>query len=237
MCWLCVCCDRHGGAGCRFLCLALTSMSLAETRRDRGPHQYLNSLTFLRGLPALHSHFYSSSPICPFSFLSLCPSFFFFHQATFILSIPFSGLYISDCVIYSLSFLLSQCVLEFVTECYLLCLTTWCKVLDSLYFGCPEWVFGSGEISMATSQRLNLSSKLYWIFVPIFHGNDNSFTAVSLYALICPEAAFVAAAKRPWQQSFSCISYSSQKRVTLCKEVLKSTGEQRKKKKHKSGQA
>lgn len=36
MCWLCVCCDRHGGAGCRFFCLALRSMSLTETRRDRG---------------------------------------------------------------------------------------------------------------------------------------------------------------------------------------------------------
>ena len=128
----------------RFFCLALTSMSLAETRRDSSAFKYswtphfcrfpLSILTFsklvscLRPLPTIHSR---------------------------AVSITFSGLYISDCVIYSLffSFLLSQCVLEFVTECYLLCLTTWCKVLDSLYFGCAEWAFGSGEIQHGDRPR------------------------------------------------------------------------------------
>lgn len=92
MCWLRLCCDRHGGAGCGVFCLALTSMSLAETRRDTGPHQYLNNLTslpphFCRGLllstsifPALF--FFLSS----FSLTSIHPSSSF----TAVLSIAFS---------------------------------------------------------------------------------------------------------------------------------------------------
>lgn len=111
MCWPCVCCDRHGRAGCRFLCLALTSMSLAETRRDRGPHQYLNSLTshppdfcsFLLFIPTFPSCLLFPIAIYPSSSL---PG----HSCA--LSVPFVVFfYISDCVIYSLSFLfVSVCV-------------------------------------------------------------------------------------------------------------------------------
>lgn len=78
------------------------------------------------------------------------------------------------------SFVLSQSVLGFVTECYLLCLTTWCKVLDSLYFGCTELVFGSGGIHHGNSaEGCDLSfAKLFSIFLAILHGNDNSYIFV-----------------------------------------------------------
>lgn len=166
-------------AGCRSFCLALTSMSLAETRTDRGPHQYLNRLTslpphFCRGL-------LPSTPTSPACLLSALSSL---RPSTYLLSIPllpptagtshalstsFSGLYVRDCEMYSLfSFLcLSQCVLGFVTECYLLCLTTWCKVLDSLYFGCAEWVFGSCEIQHGNKPK----AKSEFEIIPKLSGN------------------------------------------------------------------
>ena len=99
------------------------------------------------------------------------------------LSIPlfFLVFIISDCEMYSLSFVLSQCVLEFVTQCYLLCLTTWCKVLDSLYFGCAEWVFGSGENSAWQQAKGWIwRSELSRIFLAVFHRKDNSYIFLCL---------------------------------------------------------
>lgn len=104
MCWPGVCCDRHGGAGCRSFCLALTSMSLAEMRRDTGPHQYLNSLT---SLPAhICWPFLLSTLTFPACLLSVYLFTFYLssscHQVTLMLcQFLFFGLYIRNCVIYS----------------------------------------------------------------------------------------------------------------------------------------